>query len=588
MAEFLNLRPIKYFRNNRLPWMIVGIIAAIISILPYVLLGEASVITYHDQLDGELVNYMLLAKHLFDKGSVIPEIMNGIDATGISAPAPFFVLLFKLFKPFTAFVVCTLIVRLVSVLSMFLFLEELTGRKMISIFMAGLFMLLPFYTVYGLCIPGQPFLWYTCLRFRREDFEWPLYFGVFFYAICSSLALGGYAVLFIVGVWFIVSIAKKEYPLRIFILGVVLFAGYMLVNIGLVSQAFGGGDFVSHKSELVHTSVPFFTTVKDLLLYGANYTESYQMFFIPVIFLALILGVIFIFSTAGDKDELEITYNHLVVGVIVILFITTLVALLNGSIFVNFVNSKTGILHDFNFTRFTWLLTVAWLTEFALALNMLWLMADNSAWHGFYKVLYIFMFVASFGITIFHAVMDSDFKSNIVKLYKHGDYYMMTWEQFYAEDLFEQVDELIGKEKEDYRVVSLGIYPAAATYNGFYSLDAYSNNYDVEYKHAFREVIADELDKSEYLANWFDEWGNRCYIVLNESMNYFTFEKRWTPVSYEYDLNLDALYNLGCRYIVSASYLMDADTKGLTLLNENEEAIQTESSWYRLYVYEID
>lgn len=162
---------------------------------------------------------------------------------------------------------------------------------------------------------------------------------------------------------------------------------------------------------------------------------------------------------------------------------------------------------------------------------------------------------------------------------------MMTWQQFYAEDLFRQVDDLIGRPKEEYRVVSLGIYPAAASYNGFYCLDAYSNNYDVEYKHEFRKVISGELIKSDYLTDWFDHWGNRCYIVLAQTNNYFTFEKRWGTVIRDTDLAWEQLRTMGCDYIISAAYIIDADRMGLKLLNE--EPIESENSWYRLFVYQL-
>ena len=75
-------------------------------------------------------------------------------------------------------------------------------------------------------------------------------------------------------------------------------------------------------------------------------------------------------------------------------------------------------------------------------------------------------------------------------------------------------------------MVSLGIDPAAALYHGFYSLDGYSNNYPLSYKHRFREVIAPELAKSEYLTDYFDDWGNRCYMFSAECPGYYTIEKK--------------------------------------------------------------
>jgi len=575
---------IEFLSESRLPWIVAGVICAFVSMLPFFLLGEDSVVTYHDQLDGELITYLLNSKHLFDGIDVYPELMNGINKAGLVSPSPLFVLLFKVFKPFTAFLISMAIVRLVSVVFMFLLLDELTEYKFLSFTLAIVFMLLPFYTVYGLCIPGQPMVYYSLLRFKKEKWEWSLYFCIVLYVACSSLALVGYAMCIVVGVALIISIIRKVKWYRYLIACGLMGVGYVVENLPLVKQFAGISDgFASHKSEVVHTGVYFLQGLKDILLEGADYTKAYQKYYLPIILIALFGGLIFILLTAGDKYETEKTYKHLVVCTLVILVTAVVTVFFDGRVFAKIANTHTGVLHDFNFGRFSWLLTTFWILEFAISLKMLWIVMRDGMAKGVAMVCYSIVFVSSIGITAFLAVYNSDLKSNVVKLMHGGDYYMLAWQQFYAEDLFAEVEELIGRDKSEYRVVSLGIYPAAAAYNGFYCLDAYSNNYDVEYKHEFGEVIRPQLDKSEYLTKWFDEWGNRCYIVLNESMNYFTFEKKWGTYSVDYELNFDKLREMGCEYIISASYLLEPEKFGLTLLNE--EPIETESSWYRFFVY---
>ena len=201
---------LKNFKEKRFIWIIAGVICAFISIIPYIYLGEDSVVTYHDQLDGELITYLLNARHLFDGSVTYPELMNGIYKNGMVSPAPLFVFIFALFKPFTAFVICMLFIRIFSVISMFLLLDEITNEKVFSFFISLFFMLLPFYAVYGLCIPGQPIIYYSFIRFKEEKCEWPLYFAIAFFAGCSSLALTGYAVLTVAGIVFLISLIKKS------------------------------------------------------------------------------------------------------------------------------------------------------------------------------------------------------------------------------------------------------------------------------------------------------------------------------------------------------------------------------------------
>lgn len=580
---------IGYFSDCRLPWIIAGIVVAILSLVPYFILGDASVVTYHDQLDGELITYLLNAKHLFEGLHAYPEIMNGIPVNGMVSPAPLFIFLYRLFSPFTAFVISMAIVRLASVISMFLFLDELTDNKVISFLSAILFMLLPFYTVYGLCIPGQPVLYYAYMRFKRDKWEWPLYFAIAFYAGTSSFALCGYAVLVIMGILFIVTIIRKEHPVRHLLSCVVLVVVYVGENLPLVKQALGLTEgFVSHKSEIVKSGVPFMKGLLNLLWTGANYTEGYQKYYILVIAFAMIFGCIYIFCTAGDKDEIDVAYNRLFFVTVSLLLLSAITAVLESPKVVSLQNGLTGIIREFSFSRFSWLMTPLWIASFAMSLKLLYLMADNAGRPVLMKIVWALALVTSLGSSAFFAIYNSDLKTNVVKLSRHGDYYMMTWQQFFAEDLFKEVDEMIGEDKSQYHVASFGIYPAAAAYNGFYCMDAYSNNYDVNYKHAFNDVLAPELEKSDYLKAWFEGWGNRCYLVTKETMNYFTFEKKWGTYTTEYDWNLAKLKEMGCDYLISASYLIEPEAHGLTLLNDNDEAIETDGSWYRLFVYRIE
>ena len=67
---------------------------------------------------------------------------------------------------------------------------------------------------------------------------------------------------------------------------------------------------------------------------------------------------------------------------------------------------------------------------------------------------------------------------------------------------------------------------------------------------------------TEWLKKYFDEWGNRCYLFSNEIPGYYNIEKG----SFWYsDLQIDtvALKSLGCDYILSAAYVVNAEEIGL-------------------------
>ena len=101
--------------------------------VPFLLLGTGSIITYHDQLDGELFSYLLTARYLFTDIRIYPEIMNGLPAAGAVPPAPLFVLLYVICSPFTAFMISQWIIYMTAFLGMYMLLIKLTGKEFISV-----------------------------------------------------------------------------------------------------------------------------------------------------------------------------------------------------------------------------------------------------------------------------------------------------------------------------------------------------------------------------------------------------------------------------------------------------------------------
>lgn len=615
-----------YFRERVLKtnivWIGAGVLVAFLLCVPYLILGENAVVSYHDQLDGELITYLLNAKYLFSGVENYPEIMGGIDVKGMVSPAPLYVLFFKVFPPFFAFMCGMVLNKIIQFLFMFLLLEKLTRRKMLSFLTAVWFACLPFYTVYGLCIPGQPMLVYALLQlwkgpaWRDADKigkESPLkngtnrtgYLGaialIVFYGFSSSLALCGFAVLAVLTGWLLWGLLrkKKEQVSRLLLGWIALFASYVLCNLSLLGQLFSlsQSEFVSHKKEMRISAIPFWECFWKILLHGEDYCNAYSEVALGFGGIVALIGMgLFLRKGSSRKSEttneeeafqkMKDKWKGVLALLCGLLAIAIWRAFYQSPAIVAIRNQSVGVLHDFNFGRFTWLMPTLWCLCFALASDAVLSMAEGVKKHKkFIRACCCAGILAAVAFPCLLAIYQGDLKPNLVKLLRRGDYYMMTWKQFYAEDLFAEADKLIGRPKEEYRVVSLGIYPAAATYNGFYCLDAYSNNYDINYKHEFRRIIAPQLAKNEYLRTWFDEWGNRCYMLTAQFGNYFTFEKKWGTYTDDYEFDLDALKEMGGEYIISAVYLNHWEEGRLKLLNE--EPIQTEDSWYRLWVYEV-
>ncbi len=91
-----------YQQHKDVVLILLGLLAVSLITLPYLVLGEGSYVQIHDQLDGEVLNYMYQARYL-GQGSAIPEFMNGMDKASMLPPAPLGVLLYRVLPPFAAY-----------------------------------------------------------------------------------------------------------------------------------------------------------------------------------------------------------------------------------------------------------------------------------------------------------------------------------------------------------------------------------------------------------------------------------------------------------------------------------------------------
>ncbi len=616
LIKIFLMKKILYFYSTRKKncYLAAGLVLSCLFMIPYFLLGGGSIVTYHDQLDGELFSYLLTAKYLFTDIRVYPEIMNGLPAAGAVPPAPLFVLLYAAFKPFTAFMISQWIIYLTAFLGMYLLLMRLTGREFISFSIAVIFMLMPFYPVYGLCIPGQPLLFFAVLALfdkerrsavsssfpRKAGYYFSAdsifyYLIIFFYGISSSLVLAGFACLLLLGgsalIHTITALRqKKRGLLSLWLSLIVLLASYISVNSGLIRQVlFPGNTYISHKTEMILSPQNFSDYFKEAFTTGISYAQSFHL----VLFILMLFCLLLFFINAVVKKESLFSGSDKLpllkaLRVLLFIFLTCLFyAFYHGHFITEIRNISGGILKTFNLDRVCWLLPTAWCILAGYLLSFIaGLREHKTAARSCSLCLKYGIISATLGIWGITVLLHSPLRPNLSKLLKGGDYYALDWDRFFAEDIFSQIDSAIGKPKDSYHVISIGIYPAAAAYNGFYCLDGYSNNYPLEYKHTFRRIMEDELEKSDYIRDFFDNWGNRCYITTAEQANYYTFEKKWNSVIYDLDLNTDVLKELDCRYVFSAAYLMNAEEKGLTLLRE--APFEAEGSWYHIYVYAVD
>jgi len=611
-------------------WMAVPLLLVFFSY--FFLLGKNCVFEINDQLDETLFTYVLNAKYLFSGVKSYPEMLGGVPKGGMSVSACLFIPLYKIFPVFWAFMAQYIIVAATAYTGMYLCVKELTGSSVIGFLCGGMFMFLPYQPVYGLSIVGGPLIFYAFLCLYKQKHVIINGLLILYFALGANLVLLGYVALgfvMLADIWILVKWWREDRHLpedegaqggkvkgqlwtrqkikkrnKWFWLGSLeLLAVYIMVNFSLFSELLlGSGGYVSHREEMVITgNSDFWGCVKDVFLNSAQHAFSFhQKLILPI--LAVVVFYAFrwrawwrmmgVSRGSADKETKEVREMYIWLALIVL--INVLAALFYGfcqsRLVVDFRNSVSGFFHYFSPQRVYWIFPTTWYVAAGLAAGLIrkdhgFLGKKKILGHAFAGALICVMLAP----TAWHIRQNSIWILNKSQYKNNRNVGLMSWADYFAEDLMQEIEESIfektGQIQKEYRVASLGMCPAVALEAGFYCIDGYSNNYSLEYKHEFREIIEAELEKCPSMKGYFDSWGSRCYLFTNESQNYYYLAKDADFQYRELKLDTEKMKELGCKYLFSAAEIEEENAKRLGL--ELFGVFDTEESYYRVWVYEV-
>lgn len=669
-----------YQQHKDVVLALLGLLAVSLITLPYLVLGEGSYVQVHDQLDGEVLNYMYQAKYL-GRGKVIPQFMNGMDKASMLPPAPLGVLFYRLLPPFAAYGVMHWFCLAVGFLGMYGLCRRLGIRAQVGWAAACLFCYIPFYPTYGLAALGQPMLVLCGLRLgegapspggRRKLLDlgrW--YLAIALYAVCSSLTLIGYVWVAAGILWTaylavdghrdsLDSLSDGGWPPKKNGFGSALRVGggtltllgiYLITNLDLLRTLTGEG-FTTHRQEMVLRAAEHpLTSFRELIFSGGSYSPVYSAGILAAAAL-LAPAVLAMYSrsrrkapenrTQGAAGKMlrrrsgklgtNVPNTHLRNGVdkapdmgaeasfraawalIGLIFCGALLAVLwNSRPIVSLRLSIGGMVTYFQADRIYWCFPFLWMLVLGLLLesicrlgDRLWISPEKQSpirtnaitqaqpaprgqrkvWSRIIPVLCCLLLLAVEGLQI---LRDSPLNKNI-RLMLLKNYRQVTWESIYMDEVFSRIDRVIGADKDDYSVVSLGIYPSVALYHGYTCADGYSNNYDLAYKHKFRQIMARELEENPESLRYFDEWGNRLYLTgAPHGINGMVAKNQSAYADLDYDLN--AMQALNIRYILSAApvELSQSALQQTALRLELVEGspFTDDTAYYEVWVYRI-
>jgi hypothetical protein len=545
-------------------YIIFALLVIAVYLSPLFILQENAHIRVHDNLDSNLAWYKVLARSGEMFGSVnatIPQIINGLlPRNAFGTEYSIIVWLYKLFPTMIAYALSQAMTRIVAFFGMYWLLKKhfLCGEKwlFLQIGCALAFALTPYWPSGMLSTLGMPLALWALLNIRKGEGAWKEYLVLTLIPFYASIVLGFFFFLSAMGIfWLSDCLRGKGWNLRFLLAIVYMTAIFMLVEYRLVSSFLFSKE-PNSRDEYFHAHLPFWGVVrlaiKNYLLGHTHVMTVHTLFIFPPTIFAISIVCL---KRIWKQERL-----------FVILFVGNILL----SVWYAFwfyegwepLTKRFHFLDTFNFARYHFLRPLVIYAGFALALKVISLQgktwAKTAKWYAVMQILFLGLF-------------------NDEIIYQQKP----TVKEFYAEELFREIKEHIALPQEEYRVASIGIHPAIAQYNGFYTLDTYNNFYPLSYKHQFRKIIEKELAKNKRARRYYDQWGGRCYIFTAQLGKRYMIKKDSKRHLKNLQLNTEIFKEMSGRYIFSALPIDNAQQNQLVL----EKVFVSKTAAWKIYLY---
>jgi Protein of unknown function (DUF6044) len=531
---------------------------------PLFILQENAHIRVHDNLDSNIAWYRVLARSGEMFGGVqgvIPQIINGmLSRNAFGTEFSIIVWLHYFFPTMIAYGLSQALTRFVAFFGMYLLLKKhlLPGEKWVIInIMASLaFALTPFWPSGMLSTLGMPLALWAFLNIRNGEGSIKDYVVLTLLPFYASIVLGFFFFLSAMGIFWLTDVIRKKRWNFPFLLSIIYMTFvFLLVEYRLVYSFLFKGE-PNSRDEYFHAELPLWRVIRLTFknyVFGHTHVMTVHTF---VILPATLIAMYLVISKKLWKQEKIFVFLF---GLNFILSLWYAFWFYEGWLP---LTKKFHFMDTFNFARYHFLRPLVIYVSFALALKIISL--QGFSWSRIAK-----------GLAIMQIILLCGFNDEIIYRDKP------TVKEFYAEDLFQEIKEYVALPQEDYRVASIGIHPAIAQYNGFYTLDTYNNFYPLSYKHQFRKIIEKELEKNKTIKKYFDKWGGRCYIFTAQLGKKYMIKKDSKRHLKNLELNTNVFKEMGGRYIFSALPIDNAEQNQLSL----ERVFESKNSAWKIYLY---
>jgi len=570
----------------------------LIYLLPYFIQGQNSNILIFDYLDS-MDNYWLPAKDLntfMNFTGIIPQKMSGFPCFLHKIVWNLQILPHHFLDLFAVHVFNQFLMHLVGFVGMYLLLrkhvlkEETTANRLIITGVSLAFALLPYFPDAGFKTAGMPLVAFSLLNIRDNQskwYDWLIIFIVPYYSQYFGSYFFFLPIVFLLVAYDWIKTRKINFPL-VAAFGMLVVVG-LVSGYGLIRYVVFNPDFTPHRVEFKSNGLSFYDSLTYSIAHFFNGQVHHHSLHSPFILFSVLLAM---FVGVWKKDRKLVK----IIGCVALLagFMSLFYGMNRWDGYQQ-LKESCFLLRTFQFSRFYSLFPLIWYVLFAIALAGI---AKNikrpSVSVRLITIIVVLQICFLFSYKP-HLAQCTGWV-DMVQIWKTADVEpgnpYISYKEYYSKDLFSEIRDYIGKPQESYRVASIGIHPSISLFNGFYTIDGYITVYPLEYKHKFRKVIEKELDKNQGIRKYFDEWGSRCYIFVDEitpekMKNYPRLNngirKDCAIKIHNLELNAKALQALECQYILSAVEITNHEDNYL----KYHRTFENDSSPWKIYLYEV-
>jgi hypothetical protein len=535
-------KPIDYFLFFGLAFL-----AAVFSISFY--RPRDSHFPIHDFLDHFFVIEAVRGEkfQFFDLSASISTILGGISLNAFNFnDLGLDHLIYQIFSPFTAVVLVELVSRVVGYIAFYFAAKKIFKRfrfvNQVALAGALTYSLLPYWPSVALTVACVPVAVLLFLEINGNYSKKRIVVLILFLSQNMNFTYGGFV---LVALLFAnIAILSLKGRKKLWWAFCLLIIGFLIANVR-IAKLLIVDDFQPHRREWPQPTHGWFDSfyfggfLDSFKEYfksgqyhfgagqvGINNTLSVQVFLITCSGIILIVQTLFKKLRSDSYLQLRKMYTA---GIGVWLIVGTFYASETSGL----TQVQSLLKASFQFSRIV-VLTPIIITMLSCVSILILIHFKYIPFKTSSIVLISFVMVAQTAVTYFPL-------NNKVRTIQGGEASLSLAEYFQIDE-YRKIEKIISREKSSYSVLSYGLDPMVASFNGFQALDGYTFNYDSRYKAKFYEIIRDEIKDTSY-EGYFNTWGSRVYLFA-------AGPRKENP-----NFNWCAGFNMGARYVLSGIQL---------------------------------